>query len=220
MGVNTDQEAEVGSKVEQEQQQQQQEEERSESVTVENKADGGDTADTTDTTDNTDTTDTTDNTDTVNLVTRVCTLAPLAASPGGVGVAAQCRAEVHLTNGGGLQHEAGAGATVLTNGGSAPVNGHSLSEEEEDPEHHQPRACDQLRAGLKSVAAERAQCSPCRASCRGALLSRLVRGSRAESSSLLSMAESPDIFHLRAPLVSMENLLTPALSDDSLLAEF
>ena len=215
MGVNTDQEAEVGSKVEQEQQQEQ--EERSESVTVENKADGGDTADITDTT---DTTDTTDNTDTVNLVTRVCTLAPLAASPGGVGVAAQCRAEVHLTNGGGLQHEAGAEATVLTNGGSAPVNGHSLSEEEEEPEHHQPRACDQLRAGLKSAAAERAQCSPCRASCRGALLSRLVRGSRAESSSLLSMAESPDIFHLRAPLVSMENLLTPALSDDSLLAEF
>ena len=214
MGVNTDQEAEVGSKVEQEQQQQQQEEEeRSESVTVVDTTDGGDTADTT------DITDTTDNTDTVNLVTRVCTLAPLAASPGGVGVAAQCRAEVHLTNGGGLQHEAGAEATVLTNGGSAPVNGHSLSEEE-DPEHHQPRACDQLRAGLKSVAAERAQCSPCRASCRGALLSRLVRGSRAESSSLLSMAESPDIFHLRAPLVSMENLLTPALSDDSLLAEF
>ena len=212
MGVNTDQEAEVGSKVEQEQQQeQQQQEERSESVTVVDTADGGDTA---------DITDTTDNTDTVSLVTRVCTLAPLAASPGGVGVAAQCRAEVHLTNGGGLQHEAGAEATVLTNGGSAPVNGHSLSEEEEDPEHHQPRACDQLRAGLKSAAAERAQCSPCRASCRGALLSRLVRGSRAESSSLLSMAESPDIFHLRAPLVSMENLLTPALSDDSLLAEF
>ena len=211
VGVNTDQEAEVGTEVEQ----QQQEEERSESVTV---------VDTVNTVDTADTTDTLDTADRVNCVTRVSTLAPLAASPGGVGVAAQCRAEVHLTNGGGLQHEAGAGAEaglLLTNGDSAPVNGHGLSEEEDaGPEHHQPRACDQLRAGLKSAAAERAQCSPCRASCRGALLSRLVRGSRAESSSLLSMAESPDIFHLRAPLVSMENLLTPALSDDSLLAEF
>ena len=184
--------------------------------------DTADTGDTVDTVDPTDTLDTVDTADRVNCVTRVSTLAPLAASPGGVGVAAQCRAEVHLTNGGGLQHEAGAEAgLLLTNGDSAPVNGHGLSEEEDaGPEHHRPRACDQLRAGLKSAAAERAQCSPCRASCRGALLSRLVRGSRAESSSLLSMAESPDIFHLRAPLVSMENLLTPALSDDSLLAEF
>ena len=31
------------------------------------------------------------------------------------------------------------------------------------------------------------------------------------------MLDSPDIFHLRAPLVSCENLLTPAISTDMLL---
>ena len=32
-----------------------------------------------------------------------------------------------------------------------------------------------------------------------------------------SVLDSPDIFHLRAPLVSCENLLTPAISTDMLL---
>ena len=48
------------------------------------------------------------------------------------------------------------------------------------------------------------------------LLSRL----RLDGESLSSMSASPDIFHLRAPLVSWENFLTPSLTEDSTLAEF
>ena len=48
------------------------------------------------------------------------------------------------------------------------------------------------------------------------LLSRL----RLDGESLSSMSASPDIFHLRAPLVSWENFLTPSLSEESTLAEF
>ena len=47
------------------------------------------------------------------------------------------------------------------------------------------------------------------------LLSRL----RLDGESLSSMSASPDIFHLRAPLVSWENFLTPSLSEESTLAE-
>ena len=34
-----------------------------------------------------------------------------------------------------------------------------------------------------------------------------------------SVLDSPDIFHLRAPLVSCENILTPAISKDILLSK-
>ena len=44
------------------------------------------------------------------------------------------------------------------------------------------------------------------------LLSRL----RLTSSSLASMSASPDIFHLRAPLVSWENFMTPSGSNETL----
>ena len=44
------------------------------------------------------------------------------------------------------------------------------------------------------------------------LLSRL----RLTGSSLTSMSASPDIFHLRAPLVSWENFMTPSVSDETL----
>lgn len=49
------------------------------------------------------------------------------------------------------------------------------------------------------------------------LLSRL----RLDGESLSSMSASPDIFHLRCPLVSWENFLTPSLTEEeSTLAEF
>lgn len=48
------------------------------------------------------------------------------------------------------------------------------------------------------------------------LLSRL----KLDGESLNSMSASPDIFHLRAPLVSWENFMTPSVSSDSSPAEF
>ena len=72
------------------------------------------------------------------------------------------------------------------------------------PRHHRSNSCSCTMACNMSVTSRKSR-------------SRLHHG-RGES--LLSMSESPDIFHLRAPLVSMENFVSSSVSSDSSLAEF
>ena len=115
--------------------------------------------------------------------------------------AEECRVEVHLTNG----HLTHSEPDLVTTNGDHD----ELSDDDCDTNHNykMPLLIDQIRAQ-----------PPCSCSIPDSILARLKLRGRAES--LLSMSESPDIFHLRAPLVSMENMFTPSISDDSLLAEF
>ena len=112
----------------------------------------------------------------------------------------ECRVEVHLTNG----HLTHSEPDLVTNN-----ENDELSDDPCDTNHNykKPLLIDQIRDQ-----------APCSCSIPDSILARLKLRGRAES--LLSMSESPDIFHLRAPLVSMENMFTPSISDDSLLAEF
>ena len=118
----------------------------------------------------------------------------------------ECRVEVHLTNGH-LTHSEP--ELVTTNGPVSDDDNDELSDDHRDTNHNykKPLLIDQVRDQ-----------APCSCSVPDSILARLKLRGRAES--LLSMSESPDIFHLRAPLVSMENMFTPSISDDSLLAEF
>lgn len=118
----------------------------------------------------------------------------------------ECRVEVHLTNGHLTHSEPD---LVTTNGPEFNHDKAELSDDQCDTNHNYKKTqlMDQIRDQ-----------PPCSCSIPDSILARLKLRGRAES--LLSMSESPDIFHLRAPLVSMENMFTPSISDDSLLAEF
>lgn len=111
--------------------------------------------------------------------------------------------EIHLENGSVIEQ-----TEVL-------VNGH-ISDDEDfediDSNHnHKPLLSEKLKSIQTDSPLFRNHSCSCPISSKNSRLLSLLR-----SDSLLSMSESPDIFHLRAPLVSWENFLTPSLSDESL----
>ena len=132
-------------------------------------------------------------------------------------VTEECQVEVHLTNG----HLAGS-KPHLVKTHNHELNGH-LSDSDKDCDtedtnynYKKPLLIDQIREHIASPGSPwRTQCS-CSSTMADSILAKLRLRARTES--LLSMSESPDIFHLRAPLVSMENMVTPSNSEDSLLA--
>ena len=132
----------------------------------------------------------------------------------------QCTVEVHLTNGD-LSHS----DTDQTSINETKLNGHLSEDDETTDDNHnykQPLLINQFKNVQNSVVMSpsihpRSHSCSCTMSYKRSVLTRLRH--KFDRDSLLSMSESPDIFHLRAPLVSMENLNTPSISDDSLTGD-
>ena len=95
------------------------------------------------------------------------------------------------------------------------VNGHLSDSDEDETDfntNHKPLLAEVMRtAPSDSPLVTKHSCSCPLSSSNNSRLISLIR-----SDTSLSMSESPDIFHIRAPLVSWENFMTPSLSDDSL----
>ena len=116
----------------------------------------------------------------------------------------------------------------LASSDETKLNGH-LSDDDDDDEttddnhnYKQPLLINQIKNVQNSVVLSpsihpRSHSCSCTMSYKRSVLTKLRH--KFDRDSLLSMSESPDIFHLRAPLVSMENLTTPSISDDSLTGD-
>lgn len=145
----------------------------------------------------------------------------------------ELQVEVHIPNGNISKSELN-----LMNMNTIAVNGIDSSDNEDDHDsvkdnydHHnkdnnhnykQPLLEDRDTTNNSSSRNHRSNSCSCTMACVKSRNSRKSKSRLQEhrGESLLSMSESPDIFHLRAPLVSMENFVSSSVSSDSSLAEF
>ena len=145
----------------------------------------------------------------------------------------ELQVEVHIPNGNISKSELNLMNinTIAINGIDSSDNEDDHNSEEDNHDHHnkdkdnnhnykQP-LLDDRDTTTSSPRHHRSNSCSCTMACTKSRTSRKSKSrlwDRGES--LLSMTESPDIFHLRAPLVSMENFVSSSVSSDSSLAEF